>query len=101
MAGLRVGVEVEAAADAVTATMATLPWMSPERIALDDRRSLILVSTSFGDADEACAYAARRVTKSTIAIGLGVEILSCEAFPKVVDLRSRSVGRRLRDHRAG
>ena len=101
MAGLRVGVEVEATSVAVTATMATLPWMTPERIALDDRRSLILLSTSFRDAGEACAYAARRVAKSTVSLGLQVEILSCEAFPNVIDLRSRTVGPRLRDHRAG
>ncbi len=101
MAGLRVGVEVEAPAGAVTATMATLPWMSPERIALDDRRSLILLCTSFDDPAEACAYAARRVTKSTVALGLDVELLSCEAFPEVIDLRSRPLGRGLPDHRSG
>ena len=101
MAGLRVGVEVEAVAGAITATMATLPWMSPERIALDDQRSLILLSTSFAEPEEACSYAARRVAKSTIGLGLDVEILSCEAFPNVIDLRSRGIGARLRDHRAG
>lgn len=94
MAGLRVGVEVEAAADAVAATMATLPWMAPERIALDDQRFLILLTTSFEHADQACAYAERRILKSASGMGIDVAVLSTEAFPNVVDLRApRSPGR--------
>lgn len=87
MAGLRVGVEVRASTGAVAATMATLPWMAPERINLDEHRSLLLVATSFGDADEACAYAERRVRKSANGLGLDLAIISSEAYPPVVDLR--------------
>ncbi len=87
MGGLRVGVEVRATTGAVTAAMATLPWMAPERIALDERRSLVLLATSFGEPEEACAYAERRVRKSARGLGLEVAILSTEAFPPTVDLR--------------
>jgi len=89
MAGLKVGIEVRASTGAVAATMATLPWMSPERIALDDERSLLLLATSFGEADEACAYAERRVRKSADGLGLDLAVLSSEAFPLVIDLREQ------------
>lgn len=87
MPGLRVGVEVEASAAAVAAATATLPWMDPERIALGDDRYLVLLGTSFSDADEACSYASRRVQKSATGMGLDLRILSTEAFPAVIDLR--------------
>lgn len=87
MAGLRVGVEVRASTGAVAATMATLPWMAPERIGLDEQRHLLVVATSFGEAGEACAYAERRVRKSATGLGLDLAILSTEAFPPIVDLR--------------
>jgi hypothetical protein len=87
MAGLRVGVEVRATPGAITATMATLPWMAPERIMLDDSRALVLVATSFDEPGQACAYAQRRVEKSASGLGLDLEILSAEAFPAMIDLR--------------
>ena len=90
MVGLRVGVEVEASPAAVASMTATLPWMTPEQIPLDGDRSLVLLSTSFDDADEACAYAARRVRKSAVGMGLHVTIVSTEAFPPVIDLRDRA-----------
>jgi hypothetical protein len=61
--------------------------MTPERISLDRDRALVLVATSFGDPEEACAYAARRVRKSAAGLGLDLTIISTEAFPPVVDLR--------------
>jgi hypothetical protein len=88
MVGLRVGVEVEAPAATVAAAMATLPWLAPEAIALDSQRSLVLVSTSFRDAVEACGYAVRRIQRSSSAIDLPIRIVSAEAFPALVDLRS-------------
>ena len=100
MPGLRVGVEVEATADAVTAATATLPWMDPERIALGDDRYLVLLGTSFSDAEEACAYAARRMRKSATGMGLDMRILSTEAFPTVVDLRDANPDR-MSDHHPG
>lgn len=87
MAGLRVGVEVEATADAVTAAAATLPWMDPEPIALDDDRFLVLLSTNFSDAEEACGYVTRRVRKSACGMGLDIRIVSTEAFPGIIDIR--------------
>ncbi|GAC1314636.1 MAG: hypothetical protein NVSMB12_08290 [Acidimicrobiales bacterium] len=93
MPSLRVGVEVEATADAVTAATATLPWMDPERIALGDDRYLVLLGTSFSDADDACAYAVRRMRKSATGMGLDMHILSAEAFPTVVDLRDSNPDR--------
>ena len=88
MAGRRVGVELRAPMGAVTAAMATLPWMAPERIILDDDRCLLLVSTSFADPGEACAYAERRVRKSATGLGLDLVVLSTEAFPAPADLRA-------------
>ena len=93
MAGLRVGVEVEATADTVTAATATLPWMDPERISLSDDRYLVLLGTSFTGAEEACSYAERRLRKSATAMGLDLRILSTEAFPPVIDLRDQSPDR--------
>lgn len=93
MAGLRVGVEVEATADAVTAAAATLPWMDPEPIALGDERFLVLLSTNFTDADEACGYVTRRVRKSVAGMGLDICIVSAEAFPAVIDLREPAPNR--------
>jgi hypothetical protein len=87
MVGFLVGVEIVGSPSSVAATMATLPWMAPERIALDDDRSLVLLSTSFAEAEEARAYAERRVLKSASGIGLDLTILSSEAFPAVIDLR--------------
>ena len=87
MIGFRVGIEIQAPRSAVASLTATLPWMAPERIQLDEDRTLVLLSTSFGDADEACAYAARRVRKSAVGMGLRFAILSAEAFPAVIDLR--------------
>jgi hypothetical protein len=98
MVGLRVGVEVRASSSAVTAAMATLPWMAPERVTLDERRSLLLVATSFGNPDEACTYAERRVRKSAVGLGLDLAVLSTEAFPGVIDLRDGSPNR-LNDRR--
>jgi hypothetical protein len=86
MVGLRVGVEVRASSGAINAAMATLPWMAPEAIGLDEERSLLLVCTSFSDPTEACAYADRRVRKSANGLGLDLTILSLEAFPLVVNL---------------
>jgi len=93
MVGLRVGVEVRATTTALTAAMATLPWMAPERILLDEHRSLLLVSTSFADPGEACSYAERRVRKSATGLGLDLIVLSTEAFPAVVDLRGGAADR--------
>jgi hypothetical protein len=90
MAGLRVGVEVLATPGAITATMATLPWMTPERVMLDESRALVLVSTSFDEPGQACDYAQRRVEKSASGLGLDLRILSTEAFPPVIDLRDRT-----------
>ena len=81
MAGLKVGIELEGSADAITAAVATVPWMSPERIVLDDRRCLVLLSTSFTDPYDACAYGVRRIRKSVTGIGLAITIHSTEAFP--------------------
>ena len=86
--GLRVGVEVRATAGVVTATLATPPWMTPERISLDSRRWLILVATNIGDPVEACSYAERRVRKAADGLGLDVAVLGSEAFPAVIDLRN-------------
>ena len=88
MIGLRVGIEIVASPHAVAAAMATLPWMSPERISLDEDRSLLLVTTSFDEPDAACAYATRRLRKSASATGLSISILSAESFPPVIDLRA-------------
>src|SRR5258708_4560299 len=91
---MRVGVEVQATESSVLAAMATLPWMSPERIALDDDRSLVLVHTSFEDADDACSYAERRVRKSGHGMGLDLVVLSAEAYPPtLIDLRANAVPR--------
>jgi hypothetical protein len=81
MAGLRVGVEIQGPRGAVISAMATLPWMGPERIELDDDRSLVLLTTSFADPDVACAYAERRLRKSLGGMDLDLEVLSTEAFP--------------------
>ena len=88
--GFRVGVEVEAHPTSVASMTATLPWMTPEHIQLDDGRSLILLSTSFANPTEACAYAERRVRKSATGMGLEVAIVSSEAFPPLIDLRRGS-----------
>jgi hypothetical protein len=87
MVGLRVGVEVEAPAPTLAAAMATLPWMAPECIDLDQDRSLLLLSTSFRDPESACGYAMRRVRRSADAIDLPIRIISAEAFPPVIDVR--------------
>jgi hypothetical protein len=87
MVGFRVGVELEAHPRIVASMTATLPWMTPEQIQLDDDRSLVVLSTSFDDAAEACAYAERRIRKSAVGMGLDVSIVSSEAFPGVIDLR--------------
>jgi hypothetical protein len=89
MVGLRVGVEIQAPAQDILSAMATLAWMSPERIELDEQRSMVLLSTSFGDAVEACSYAERRIRKSAIGMGLELPILCVDAFPPVLDLRQR------------
>jgi hypothetical protein len=86
MVGLRVGVELRASTSAVTAVMATLPWMAPERIALDSHRCLMILVTSLNDPEGARAYAERRVQKSATGLGLDVTVLSTEAFPALVDL---------------
>jgi hypothetical protein len=90
MIGLRVGVEIQGPANDVASTMATVAWMEPEQIQLDTDRSMVLLSTSFADAVEACTYAERRIRKSATGMGLEMRILSCEAFPPVLDLRERS-----------
>ena len=100
MGCLRVGVEVEATREALSATAATLPWMAPERIALGDGRFLVLLATSWSDAGEACASAERRVLKSTIAMGLGVRVLSSEAFP-MPDFGTESPDDRVSDRGRG
>jgi hypothetical protein len=100
MSGLRVGVEIAAPPAAVAATMATLPWMAPERISLDDDRSLLLLCTSFGDADEACAYAERRVQKSAAGIGVDIAVVSSEAYPITIDLRTSGEARQPSDPRS-
>jgi hypothetical protein len=66
--------------------MATLPWMAPERIALDSHRCLMVLVTSLNDPEGARAYAERRVQKSATGLGLDVTVLSTEAFPGLVDL---------------
>lgn len=81
MAGLKVGIELEGSADAITAAVATVPWMRPERIVLDDRRCLVLLSTSFIDPGDACTYGVRRIRKSVTGLGLDVTIRSTEIFP--------------------
>jgi hypothetical protein len=83
-----VGVEVRGSTVDVAATVATLPWMAPERITLDLDRSLVLLSTSFDDRDQACAYAERRLAKSVKSMGVPVEILSSEAFASAIDVRA-------------
>ena len=94
MLGMRVGVEVRATEASVFTAMATLPWMSPERIALDESRSLVLVHTSFQHPDDACAYAERRIKKSAVGMGLELTVLSTEAYPPTtIDLRGHTVGR--------
>ncbi len=85
MSGLRVGIEVRAHAAVVASTVATLPWMEPESIALDDRRTLVLLATSLDDSSDACAYAERRIRKSAAGIGVHLDVLSTEAFPPLVD----------------
>lgn len=90
MIGLRVGVEIQARAEDVALTMATVAWMAPERIEFDPDRCMVLLSTSFADAVEACVYAERRIRKSALGMGLEMKILSIEAFPPVLDLRDRS-----------
>jgi hypothetical protein len=97
MIGLRVGVEVEAPRAAVATLTATLPWMAPERIQLDDHRILLLLSTSFDDATEACAYAKRRIRKSAVGMGLDIAIVSTEAFPPTIDLRDSTRAERRTD----
>jgi len=87
MIGYRVGIEIGAPRHAVTAVMATLPWMSPEQIVLDDDRCLVMVTTSFAEPDAACAYAVRRVSKSASEVGVSLGILSTESFPPFVDVR--------------
>jgi len=84
---MRVGVEVQGGLADVASAVATLPWMGPERIVLDDDRFLVVVTTSFENGPEACAYAERRLRKSVMALGLEVDVLSTEAYPEVIDLR--------------
>lgn len=98
MVGLRIGVEVRATTGAVTAMMATLPWMAPECIVLDHERSLLLMSTSFAIAADACSYAERRIRKSATALGFDIAVLSSEAFPPVIDLRTGWASDHLDDH---
>jgi hypothetical protein len=89
MVGLRVGVEIQAPRNDILSTMATVAWMAPERIEFDADRSMVLLTTSFDDAVEACSYAERRIRKSATGMGLTMKILSCEAFPPLLDLRER------------
>jgi hypothetical protein len=89
MVGLKVGVEVRASTSAVTAVMTTLPWMSPERIALDGRRCLVLLMTSLSEPEAARAYAERRVQKAATGLGLDLAVVSTEAFPGFIDVTDR------------
>jgi hypothetical protein len=94
MIGVRVGVELEGDAPAVASLAATLPWLAPERIQLDENRSLLLLATSFESAGDACDYAERRVRKSIAGMDLEITIESAEAFPGQADLRDSAPAER-------
>ena len=90
MTGLRVGVEIQAPADVVAQAVATLPWMLPETIALDEHRVLLVLATGFEQGADACTYTIRRINKSADGLGLELKILSAESYPPVIDLRERT-----------